>query len=101
MDMTELITLIPVEYTKDSLKQLIAEEQPGREIFCTVESVTQSEWFAAGKVGLNATYKVTVYTAEYNGEEKAVLDGKSYKIYRTYRRRDDKTELYLEKRTGV
>ena len=50
---------------------------------------------------MNAAYKVIAYTDEYGGEEIAVLDGVRYKVYRTYRRKDDKTELYLERRVGI
>lgn len=101
MDTTETITLVPVIYEEDALKQKVPRELPGHELFCSVESITQSEWAAAGKQGLNAAYKVIVYTDEYGGEEIAVLDGIRYKVYRTYRRKDDKTELYLERRVGI
>lgn len=101
MDFSEVISLIPVESQKDSINQYVKKDLPARKIFCMIESVTQTEWASTSRIGLNSAYKVTAYADEYHGEEIAVISNKRYKIYRTYRRKDDMIELYLSRKAGI
>lgn len=64
-------------------------------IYGVVKSASRSEWTAAGQMGITADLVVTVYRAEYNGEEWASIDGTMYKIYRSYNVSADKAELSL------
>lgn len=100
MDRSRVLTLIGVTYTKDAIGQQVPKEVP-REVFCSITSVSSSEWFNAGKAGLKPVCKATVFALDYNGEEIAELDGVRYGIYRTYLDRHERIELYLERKSGV
>lgn len=99
MDMSEIIYLIGATYTTDSIGQYV-KTPTRRKLFCSVSSVTQSEFFEAGRNGLKAQYRVTVPESEYHGEQTAELRGEKYGIYRTYSTKGEMLELYLEKRAG-
>lgn len=100
MDRSRVLTLISKTFRVDDIQQRIAEEVR-RDVFCNVRSVSQSEFYAAGSAGFKPQFQVTMFEPEYNGENECELDGQRYSIYRTYRRRDDALELYLERRVGV
>lgn len=100
MDRSDVIKLISVSYVLDDLNQQIAQETE-REVFCNVQSVTQSEWFSGGQNGLKPEYKITMFAPDYNGEEVLAYGGVRYSIYRTYLRKDENIELYVERRTGT
>lgn len=92
--------LISKTYETDVLNQLIPVEKK-REVFCTIKSLQQSEWFAAGNAGLKAQFRIDVFIDDYAGESLAEVDGTRYEIYRTYQAENDRIELYLEKKAGV
>ena len=71
------------------------------EVFATVESIGQSEFFAAQQSGMHAELKIVVWASDYTGEPLCEIQGKRYNIYRTYMRRDGKTELYLGEKVGT
>lgn len=100
MDRSNTCVLISKTYTLDALNQQIASLTT-REVFCNIQSVTQSEWFNGGQQGLKPEYKVTMFAPDYEGEEIVSLNGTQYSVYRTYLRQDENIELYLEKRTGI
>lgn len=52
-------------------------------------------------MGLNPEIVATVFAPEYQGEEVAEINGVRYSIYRTYRDKGEKLELYLERKAGV
>lgn len=70
------------------------------QVFVDVTSVTSQEWFEGGRNGLNPQYRFTVFAHDYSGEEVIEYNGVQYTIYRTYRRREDLIELYVELRKG-
>ena len=73
-----------------------------RIVFCEVESVTRSEYYNAGRSGLNPEYNMTVFQGDYNGETVAEYNGLAYGIYRTYKvPGTDYMELYLERKGGT
>lgn len=72
-----------------------------KEVFATIESVGQNEFFAAAQAGLKAEFKITMWQSDYSGEQIVMLDGRSYSVYRTFYRRDGKIELYLGQKIGV
>lgn len=100
MDKSRVLTLIGVTYTPDALGQLVPQETR-REVFCNLSSVSASEWFEAGRAGLNAEHRAAMFAYDYAGEAIAELDGVRYGIYRTYLGRNETIELYLERKAGV
>ena len=72
-----------------------------KEVFATVESVGQSEFFSAAQAGLKAEFKISLWIDDYDNEVYVKINGRNYDIYRTYMRRDGKIELYCGKKIGV
>lgn len=100
MDRSRVLTLIEEAYKPDALGQLIPIETR-RDVYCNLASVSASEWFDGGRVGLNPEYRATMFVYDYNGERIAELDGVRYGIYRTYLAQNEFIELYLERKAGV
>lgn len=100
MDRSDIMTLVAKTYTVDAIGQKVPAEQ-ARDVFAQIDSVTQSEWYEAGRAGLKAEYRATIFFGDYAGEEIARIGGVTYGIYRTYRRKDDTIELYLERKAGL
>lgn len=71
------------------------------EVFASVESAGQNEFFKAAQTGMEAQYKISVRISDYDGETLAKINGKTLNIYRTFLRRDGKIELYLGRKVGV
>lgn len=71
------------------------------EVWCSIESITQTEFFAAGQNKIKPEYKVTVSVDDYNGQRIVDLDGRRYGVYRTYQPGPDEIELYLEEKAGL
>ena len=95
----EVVKLISKTFTVDEYFREI-EVETERTIFADKQSVSQSEFFAAGQSGLKAQYRFTVRLSEYKGENELLFDGKRYAIYRTFEKGED-IELYCELRVGV
>lgn len=100
MDMSDILTLISVAWEKDAIGQAVPVEQR-REVFCSIRSVGQREWFEAGRSGLAAEYTAEMFAPDYEKEELCEYEGVRYGIYRTYRSDKDHIELYLERKAGV
>ena len=100
MDRSTPITLISVSYAQDSLGQEVAVETE-KSVFCDLQSVTRTEWAAAGEMGHNAEFVARMFAPDYEGELTCILDDEVYSIYRTYQdTRHEIIELYLEKKVG-
>lgn len=100
MDRSKVLTLIGITYTADSIGQQVPKETR-RDVFCNLSSVSASEWFDAGRAGLNAEHRATMFAYDYKGETIAELDGVRYGVYRTYLGKNETIELYLERKAGV
>lgn len=100
MDRSNIISLVEERYKQDDIGQQIPVETC-RDVYCNVSSVSGSEWMEAGRNGIKAEYKVTMYRYDYHGELIAKLNGVRYSVYRTYVARNEMIELYLEKKAGV
>lgn len=74
--------------------------ETSRQVFCRVSSVSQTEFFEAGRNGLNPEWRFSVFAADYQGEETVIYNNKRYGVYRTYRD-GDFIELYVERKGGV
>lgn len=72
-----------------------------KEVFCDRRSISRSEFFNAGRNGLNPQYVFTVFKGEYSGETKCKYNGLTYSIYRVYETDDDYIELYVERKGGT
>lgn len=90
--------LISEHYESNEYGQRIAEETR-REIFVTENSITRSEFFSAGRQGLNPEIVLVTPKVNYSGEKLVEYNGTVYSIYRAYASGDD-IELYGERRAG-
>jgi SPP1 family predicted phage head-tail adaptor len=96
-----VITLISNSYTVDDYG-VRRPVSTSREVFCRIGSITRSEFYAAGRNGLNPDFMFTVFSADYDGEAVCEYDGKRYSIYRTYYSgTGDYTELYVQREGGT
>ena len=98
--MDTVIRLITQTLTTDELGFPTASET-SYETFAQVRSVTQSEFFNAGKNGITPDYSFVINGAEYQGQRLLEYEGKRYGIYRTYQPNNDTVELYAEYKSGV
>lgn len=101
MDRSDVIELIPVTYTKDSAGISRPTEGTHRQVMCQVDSVTRQEFFEAGRNGLNPEFVFKVFFGDYEGERIVEYKGNRYGVYRTYQRRNDTVELYVERKGGT
>lgn len=100
MDRSDVISLIETltEQDEDGVWQ---KRYSSRQIFCDVQSVSQTEFYEAGRNGLNPSFRFVIFYGDYNGESLVIYKGQTYSIYRTYQRRDDLLELYCERKGGT
>ena len=88
----------------DCIIELVSQLSTGEKtekVYATVESVSQSEFFAASQAGYKAEKKVSMWISDYNEQSIVRLNGKPYSVYRKYERADQKVELYLTSKIGV
>lgn len=98
--MDDVMLLISVTTDRDN-KGVLRESETSRQVFCRVKSIRQSEFFQAGRNGLNPEWSFTVFHADYAGEEIVEYAGKRYKVYRTFHvPGTDDLEIYTERRGG-
>lgn len=100
MDRSSVLKLVAKTYTVDALNQQVPVETQ-RTVYCNLSSVTRAEWATAGQMGLKPELVATMFAPDYQDEEIAILNGVTYSIYRTYIRKDEQVELYMERQTGV
>lgn len=96
--MTDVIQLITQTISRDDYLNEVATESK-KTVFCEVDSISQSEFYAAANAELNPEYRFTVFFGDYDGQSVVEYHGERYAIYRTYRTGDD-LELYTERKTG-
>ena len=100
MDRSAVINLINVTRAQDDYGVWKSTEVK-TQVYCQVGSISQSEFFEAGRNGLNPEYKFTLFFADYNNEPIIEYEGERYAVYRTYLGRNDKLELYVERKGGT
>lgn len=100
MDQSILITLVKGERYQDDLG-VWQSRSTRRDVFAQVDSITRDEFFEGGRNGLNPEYRFRMFFGDYQGEDELVYEGKTYAIYRTYKRRTDTLELYVERKGGT
>ena len=96
----DVITLIRREYAIDDYGVQRASET-AHEVYCDVNSITQTEFYAANEAGLKAALRFDLFAYDYSGEEIVEFHGVRYNVYRTYQRYNDVLELYVNKVVGV
>jgi SPP1 family predicted phage head-tail adaptor len=65
------------------------------EVYADELEIGQNEFYQAKTAGLKPQYRFRVRREEYNNEERAKYNGKTYNIIRTYRIGPDMIELVL------
>lgn len=95
----DVVKLVSITFEFDELAQQI-EVKSERTVFANKKSVSQSEFFNAGQVGLKPQFVFQIRLSEYGGEGELIFNNKSYSIYRTYEKGEN-IELYCEVRAGV
>lgn len=100
MDRSSVITLVTEVNEQDGYgvwkKELIYQD-----VFANVSSVSASEFFEGGKIGIRPSYRMTVFFGDYAGQEMLIYEGKSYAIYRSYQKSNDTVELYVSQKGGT
>ena len=99
--MVQKIKLIDRSFDSDNIL-VETYTETAREIIGDVTSVSKSEFFQAGRIGLNPELKVVIYSFEWHGEKIVEVKGVRYSVYRIYEiTGTDRLELYLESKGGT
>lgn len=100
MDRSEVITLVKETQVKNDfgVYEPVSET---RDVFCQVRSITRSEFFDAGRNGLNPEFEFDVFFGDYEGERTVIYKDQRYAVYRTYQARTDVLELYVQREGGT
>lgn len=100
MDRSEVITLVNETQVKNDfgVYEPVTET---RDVFCQVRSITRSEFFDAGRNGLNPEFEFDVFFGDYEGERTVIYKDQRYAVYRTYQARTDVLELYVQREGGT
>ena len=93
----DVITLVKeTEQTRGVHESAIRTE---REVMCTVQSVTRSEFYAAQNVGVDPELVfVLTLSEDYEGERLIVFHGIEYRVVRTYVTEADSIEITVQRR---
>lgn len=96
------VDLIAIVTEKDDLNQIVEKTRTTSTVFAEIGSVSQTEFFNGGRLGLQPSLRAVVYDFEYHDEPIVGWNGKLYSVYRTfYVNGADRVELYLEERGGT
>ena len=72
-----------------------------KKVFCTFKSIGMTEAYQAMAIGLNPEMKVVLaHDFEYGGQKMCEVDGRRYRILRTYVTEADGIELTIQPVTG-
>ena len=94
------IYLVDQTFSEDDAG-IISEMVTERKVYADVTSVTLSEWTEGSRNGLNPELRFTMFYPDYSGEQILKYNDEYYSIYRTYIARNDKIDLYCERRSGT
>ena len=100
MDRSSVISLISETKAKNKYG-VYQTTTTSRDVYCQVNSITRSEFYEAGRNGLNPEYEFTMFVGDYNGERIVEYNGETYAVYRTYFGRNDTIELYVQREGGM
>ena len=101
MDRSSVIFLVKQERTqKTDYTWSIVEKK--REIYCDVRSITQTEWFEAGRNGIDhPAYIFDMNRNEYEDEQIVEYNGQRYGVFRVYMGKNESLELHCEAKGGL
>lgn len=99
MRLSRVAYLVTETYTLNEYGVMESTTQKSK-VFVDVASVTSQEWFEGGRNGLNPQFRFSMFSHDYHGEQIIEYEGIQYTVYRTYLRKADVIELYVEKRKG-
>lgn len=96
------VDLITIVTEKDELNQIVEKTRTDATVYAEIDSVTQTEFFSAGRLGFQPDFKATIYDFEYSDQKIIKYSGKLYSVYRTYYINGaDRVELYCTERGGT
>ena len=95
-----IFNLISIVTVEDEIGNPI-EQETLKEVYCTIESISQTEYLQVFLSGLKPQLKITMCWVDYSDETVVEYNEKRYSIYRTYLRNDERIELYLTEKAGV
>ena len=110
--MDDVINLVEQNGYYDKNK-VYRTQRTSRQVFAKVESINRSEFFNAGRIGLNPQLLFRVFKGDYNGESIVEYNGRIYSVYRTFDSQQsnfrnsekellsDYIELYTERKVGT
>lgn len=97
----DVIFLVSATQTQDEYG-IYQQTETLRRVFAKVNSISRSEFYNAGRDGLNPSYEFTVFHGDYELETECFYNGDRYAIYRTFRvPGTDDMELYVERKGGT
>lgn len=99
MDRSTPIDLITETWSPDEYG-VNQKQETSRKVYANVQSATRAEFFDGGRNGLNPQYVLHIFFGDYNGEKIVQYNGVKYTVYRTFQRRNDVLELYVERNEG-
>ena len=101
MDRSDVITLVK-KVNVQNTDYTFSVTEVETEVYCDVRSITQTEWFEAGRSGIEHPAFVFIMNRnEYSGEEIVKYNGQYYGVYRTYKGRNEDLELHCEAKGGL
>lgn len=85
----DVIKLISTTETIDDAGDIVITPSE-REIFCSVKSIGQTEFYQAQALGLKPEIKFVIANAEdYEGEKTLKYNSKIYEVVRTYKKGEE------------
>ena len=101
MDRSDVITLINKHAVQTSDYTWQNQEEK-TDVFCDVRSITQTEWFEAGRNGIqHPAFTFVINRNEYSGQQIVEYQGQRYGVYRTYAAKNENLELHCEAKGGL
>lgn len=100
MDRSTPIYLIAETQAKNAYGEWVSTETR-RKVYANAKSVSSSEFFNAGQIGLSPEFRFTMFGPDYKGEKIVEYNGVRYAIYRAYQATTDTLELYVQREVGV
>lgn len=88
----DVIQLITENAAKHGVHTPVTET--AREVYCTVQSASRSEFYTAMNAGIQPEYVFKLVLAEdYQGERVVRYNGQKFRVIRTYMTEDDGIEI--------
>lgn len=92
----DVIQLVTQSRSAHGVHETVTET--AREVFCTVQSVTRSEYYTALNAGIQPEYVFHLALAEdYHGERVVRYRDQRFRVVRTYMTADDGIEITVER----